>query len=116
MIRALFGLMALQLAGETASTGLGLPVPGPVLGMAALLAILLARRGVPLAMEHTARGLLDNLGLLFVPAGVGVTLHLSEAAAEWPAILAAVIGGTLVAMIGTALAFGWLAKLSGSRE
>lgn len=116
MIRALFGLMALQLAGEAVSAWLALPVPGPVLGMAMLFVILHLRRGVPADLEATARGFLDNLGLLFVPAGVGVTLHLSQAAAEWPAILAAVVGGTLVAMGATALVFAWLAKLSGSAE
>lgn len=116
MIRALFVLMALQLAGETAAAGLGLPVPGPVLGMGALVLILLVRRGVPAELERTAHGFLDHLGLLFVPAGVGVTLHLGQAAEEWPAILAAVLAGTLVAMVGTALVFRWLARLSGSTE
>jgi holin-like protein len=112
MIRALFVLLALQLAGETAARALALPVPGPVLGMGALFAVLLVRGGVPEPMERTARGFLDNLGLLFVPAGVGVTLHLRQAAEEWPAILAAVVVATLVAMVATALVFRALARLT----
>lgn len=112
MIRALFVLLALQLVGEALAEALALPVPGPVIGMGLLLAGLLVRRGVPEALERTARGFLDNLGLLFVPAGVGVTLHLSQAAAEWQAILAAVLGATVVTIVATALVFRWLSRLT----
>lgn len=114
MIRALTLLFSLQLAGEATARALGLPVPGPVLGMAALWGILMVMGGPSEALERTARGFLDNLGLLFVPAGVGITLHLAIAAQEWRAILAAVVVGTLVAMVATALVFRWLARLSGS--
>ncbi|NCO17435.1 MAG: CidA/LrgA family protein [Alphaproteobacteria bacterium] len=116
MIRALTLLFALQLAGEALATALALPVPGPVLGMMGLLAIFALRGGPTEAQEATAQGFLENLGLLFVPAGVGVTLHLGAVADEWPAILAAVVLGTLVAMVATALAFRWLARLTGSED
>ena len=116
MIRALTLILCLQLAGEAVSEALALPIPGPVIGMAALFALLLARGGPSADLERAGNGFLDHLGLLFVPAGVGVTLHLSEAAAEWPAILAAVVAGTLAAIVATALAFAWLARLSGSAE
>ena len=36
-------LLALELAGDLLSAWLGLPVPGPVLGLALLLAVLAAR-------------------------------------------------------------------------
>jgi holin-like protein len=116
MIRALTLILSLQLAGEALSAGLGLPVPGPVLGMAGLLAVFALRGGPSEAEEGVARGFLDNLGLLFVPAGVGVTLHLSSAAEEWRAILGAVVLGTLVAMAVTALVFRWLSRLTGDDE
>jgi holin-like protein len=116
MIRALTLLLCLQLAGEGLSVGLSLPIPGPVLGMAGLLAIFAVRGGPTQAQEATARGFLDNLGLLFVPAGVGVTLHLSAAAEAWRPILAAVVLGTLIAMGVTALVFRWLSRLSGSEN
>lgn len=116
MIQALTLLFALQLAGEALATALALPVPGPVLGMAGLLAIFALRGGPTDAQEATAHGFLDNLGLLFVPAGVGVTLHLGAVADEWPAMLAAVALGTLVAIVVTALAFRWLARLTRSED
>lgn len=116
MIRALFLLLSLQLAGEAAAAGFGLTVPGPVLGMAALFLILTLRGGASESLEKTARGFLDHLGLLFVPAGVGVTLHLATAAESWRAIAAAVVIGTLVAMAATAYVFGWLSRLAARRE
>jgi holin-like protein len=116
VIRALTLILGLQLLGESAAVALGLTVPGPVLGMAALFAILLITGGPGPDVERTASGFLDNLGLLFVPAGVGVTLHLAAAAEAWKAILAAVVLGTLVAIVVTALAFAWLARLAGSAE
>lgn len=112
MIRALALLFSLQLAGEAAARALGLPIPGPVLGMGALFLILAIHGGPSEETEATAQGFLDNLGLLFVPAGVGVTLHLTTAAEEWRAILAAVVVATLVAMAATALVFRWLSKLT----
>lgn len=114
MIRALTLILCLQLAGEALAEALALSVPGPVIGMTALFLVLQLVGGPSPELERTAAGFLDHLGLLFVPAGVGVTLHLSEAAAEWPAILAAVVAGTLVAIVTTALAFHWLARLSGA--
>lgn len=111
MIRALFLLIVLQLAGEAAAAALDLTIPGPVIGMAALFLILSLRGAASEPLERTARGFLDNLGLLFVPAGVGVTLHLATVAESWAAIVAAVVGGTLLAMAATALLFRRLARL-----
>lgn len=110
MIRALFLLIVLQLAGEATAAAFDISIPGPVIGMAALFLILAIRGGVPESLERTARGFLDNLGLLFVPAGVGVTLHLATVAESWAAIVAAVAAGTLVAMAATALVFRWLGR------
>lgn len=103
MIGAVAALLLCQLAGEVAARALGLPVPGPVLGMAMLLAALLARGAVPEALGRTADGILAHLGLLFVPAGVGVVLHLDTLAEDaWPIALA-VLGGTLLALGATGM-------------
>jgi holin-like protein len=102
MIGALAVLLLCQLAGEALARAASLPVPGPVLGMGLLLAALLVRGRAPDALGRTADGLLAHLGLLFVPAGVGVVLHL-DALAEAAAPLAlAVLGGTLLAVGTTA--------------
>lgn len=102
MIGALTSLLACQLAGEVATRALGLPVPGPVAGMVILFAALLLRGGeAPLPLGQAADGLLGNLGLLFVPAGVGVILYLPVLARDWAPISLAVLAGTLVAIAAT---------------
>src|SRR5258708_10598404 len=86
MIRGFFILLAFQLVGEVAARGLGLPAPGPVIGLALLVvALSLYHRWRPLDEEalaesdivKAARGLIATLPLLFVPAGVGVVPLLS---------------------------------------
>jgi len=97
-------ILALQLAGEVLHLALSLPVPGPVIGMGLLFLGLLIWRRAPADLEKTAFALLDNLSLLFVPAGVGVMLYLPLLAAEWRPVLTALIGSTVAAIAVT----GWL--------
>lgn len=102
MIPAITALLVCQLAGEVLSRALGLPVPGPVVGMVLLfVALLLRGRDAPAPLGATADGLLNNLGLLFVPAGVGVVLHLPLLARDWAPLSLAVLAGTLAAIAAT---------------
>ncbi len=95
-------LLACQLTGEVVTRAANLPIPGPVLGMLIMLCGLLWLRRVPTTLERTSRGLLDNLSLLFVPAGTGVILHLDLLRAQWLPIAAAIVGSTILAMLVTA--------------
>jgi putative effector of murein hydrolase LrgA (UPF0299 family) len=88
-------LLLCQLAGEVFVLATGLPVPGPVCGMALLFCILMARGGVPENLGALADSLLANLSLLFVPAGVGVMLHFKLLAADWMPIAIALVVSTL---------------------
>lgn len=76
MIHGIAALLLFQLLGESLVFLTGLAVPGPVVGLVLLfLALQGGRRlglGLPGPVERAAEGLLGNLGLLFVPAGVGV--------------------------------------------
>ena len=104
MIGGLAVLFLCQLAGEAAARLFGLPVPGPVLGMALLFGALLWRGGeVPKGLSDTADALLRVLGLLFVPAGVGVVLHLPDIARDWAPIALAILAGTLLTVGVTGL-------------
>ena len=87
MPAALTILLGCQLAGELIVRALGAPVPGPVLGMVLLCAILALRGSTPATLHSTANGLLAHLSLLFVPAGVGVMVHLHHIGNELVAIL-----------------------------
>ena len=110
MTAALALLLAFQLAGEALRVALHLPVPGPVIGMALLLVYLIIRpEGPSTELRNTAGGLLQNLSLLFVPAGTGVMLHVGRLADEaWP-IAIALVASTLLGLIAAGLTLHWLA-------
>jgi len=103
MLAAITALLLFQLAGEAIAIGFGLPVPGPVIGMALLFAALVLRRSAPAPLRDTAQALVGHLSLLFVPAGVGVMVHLSRLADEWLPIVASLIGSTLLTIGVTAI-------------
>ncbi|MCW2668066.1 MAG: putative effector of murein hydrolase LrgA [Frankiales bacterium] len=82
--RSLAGLLDLLLcwaAGEVLARVLHLPLPGPVVGLVLLLAVLGVQSsrggGGEVRSGPVADLLLRHLALLFVPAGVGVITYLS---------------------------------------
>ena len=114
MIRALALLLACQLAGEILTRALGLAVPGPVigLGLLAVLAVVHARiAGAEIsAIEKTdlgvtASALLGSLGLLFVPAGVGIVQQLPLIGAYALPIFVALLVSTVLTLIVTVYVF-----------
>jgi holin-like protein len=111
MIETLATLLVFQTIGEVLAFMLKLPVPGPVIGMAMLVAWLRLRPGTYTALREASLGLLRHLSLLFVPAGVGVMLHAARLEAEWPAILAAIVVSTALTIAVTALVFRLVARL-----
>lgn len=111
MLRGLLLLLAAQLAGEALARGLHLPIPGPVLGLAMLALLLLARPGLHGTVGSVAGTLLSNLSLLFVPAAVGVVQVLPLLRREGVAIAAAVLVSTVAALVVTALTFRAVARL-----
>lgn len=68
-------LLLCQSAGEAAARLLHLPLPGPVLGLLVLVALLQWQR-LRAPAGAAADALLQHLSLLFVPVGVGVMAHL----------------------------------------
>jgi len=103
MLQALTLILGCQLIGESLVLVFDLPLPGPVLGMLLLFSGLVLRGRLAPALEQTADSLLGHLPLLFVPAGVGVMVHWERLQAHWPALLAAVVLGTLITLVVTAL-------------
>ncbi|MDP1526170.1 MAG: CidA/LrgA family protein [Rhodocyclaceae bacterium] len=103
MLAAITLLLIFQLAGEAIARYFALPVPGPVIGMALLFAALAWRGGPSADLRGTAQNLLQHLSLLFVPAGVGVMLHLQRMADEWLPLLVALVVSTFVTIAVTAL-------------
>ena len=89
--------------GELASRSGLLPLPAPVTGLVLLYAELTIRGKLPDDLGILADRLLQLLGMLFVPAGVGVIAYLDVMKTEAFPILAAVIGGTAITIFVTAI-------------
>ena len=87
----IFLLILLQLIGESIVQVSGLPVPGAVVGLVLLYAMLVWRGEISDEMSRSSGFLLQNLGALFVPAGVGVIAYLPLIAAQWGDILLVLI-------------------------
>ncbi len=86
MITGYIALLGCQLLGEFSVRALGIPIPGPVVGMVVLLVVLLIRKPERTAgVVRAADGLLRHRQLLFIPAGAGVVAYLSVLGASWSA-------------------------------
>ena len=116
MLNAITLLLLFQLIGETIARLGGLPLPGPVIGMALLFLTLTLRGNLPESLRVTAGGLLQHLSLLFVPAGVGVVLYLSLIADQWAAISVSLLVSTVVTIAVSALVMLGFERLSGRRN
>lgn len=108
-------ILVCQLAGELIVVGLGLPMPGPVIGMILLFAGLVIRGGIPEGLTRVGDAFLSNLSLLFIPAGVGVVLHVGLIAREAQALGAALLGSTLIAIAVTGVLMHLLTRRQRAR-
>jgi putative effector of murein hydrolase LrgA (UPF0299 family) len=121
MLQALGILLSCQLAGEIAVRAFALPIPGPVVGLLllAMSLLLYERRGRISGatvdgtdLGKTANALLGALGILFVPAGVGVTQSLRLFEAYGLALSLALVGSTLATLVVTVWVFLGVARLT----
>jgi putative effector of murein hydrolase LrgA (UPF0299 family) len=110
MLESLAVLLFCQLIGELTVLALGIPVPGPVVGMAILFFGLMLRGSIPDALAQTANGLLEQLSLLFVPAGVGVMTHLTLLGEQWLPLSTSLIVSTVLTIAVTGLMMQRLAN------
>lgn len=116
MIPALALILCFQLIGEILSHGLDLSLPGPVVGLILLIGAGMVRPGLIDFLRPAANGLLANLSLFFVPAGVGIIAHLGQLRHDALGIGLALVASTLLAIAAAALAFVWVARLLGQPE
>jgi holin-like protein len=114
MIRAFAVLLTCQLAGEILTRMLGLAVPGPVIGLALLVVLAIVHARIVGAQTSaiektdlgvTASALLGSLGLLFVPAGVGIVQQLPLIGTYALAIFVALLVSTVLTLIVTVYVF-----------
>jgi len=108
-------LMLFQFAGELLVTLSGIPFPGPLCGMALLLGYLYWRGGPSAELTRVGSTLIDNLGLLFVPAGTAVIAYGALLARDGLAIAVALVVSTVAAVLigGTIAANGAPSQTAG---
>jgi holin-like protein len=113
-MKFLYGLTLLliyQLLGEATSLYFSLSVPGPVVGMLLLFLSLLLfykinknnfNKKQDDALSTSASAILSHLPLLFIPAGVGLIVHINRLENQWLPIIAAIFLGSIITMTITA--------------
>ncbi|OYW45040.1 MAG: hypothetical protein B7Z10_12920 [Rhodobacterales bacterium 32-66-7] len=116
MLNALTLILCTQLVGEVAARSLGLPVPGPILGMVALTIGFATVPKLREAVRPVAQGILGHLSLLFVPAGVGVIGNLQALQGMGLALTLAILVSTVLAIAVGAVTFALVARLTGARD
>jgi holin-like protein len=113
MIAAFLLLIACELVGEVVREAFRLAIPGPVIGMFFLAAALTFRKdkldapAIPDVVGQTAETLISHMGLLFVPAGVGIIAEAGLLRAQWLPIVAGLIGSTILSLAVTGLVTHW---------
>ena len=111
----LYGLTLLliyHLIGEGLSLFFTLSVPAPVIGMSLLFLSLLVfykiknnnaeKQPQNDALSNSAAAILNHLSLLFIPAGVGLIVHIDRLEDQWLPIIAAIVLGSIITMAVTA--------------
>ena len=103
MIAGLVQILLFQGAGELVSHFLIGSIPGPVIGLVLLLAWFRLRGRIEEPVNEVGSALMRYLGLLFVPAAVGVVKFWPQLAAHWIAVATALVASAILTVGVTAL-------------
>ena len=98
LLRGLTTLVLFQLLGSMLSALLLPMLPGAILGMLLLFVFLMLRREVGEPLSVAANSLLRYLPLLLVPPAVGVMVYAKDIAADFWAIVGALVLSLVIAM------------------
>jgi holin-like protein len=108
MISGLVQILLFQSLGELVSKFALPTLPGPVIGLVLLILWLVFRKGINHDLAMVADGFSQYLGLLFVPAAVGVVLFLPQLQANALAIVSALVGSVILTIATTAIVVRFL--------
>lgn len=103
MIAGLVEILAFQGLGELASHFAVPFIPGPVIGLVLMLAWFRLRKRIPAPVDLVASALTQHLGLLFVPAAVGVVMFLPQLRSHALAIGCALVASVVLTIAVTAI-------------
>ncbi|MEI6182342.1 MAG: CidA/LrgA family protein [Polynucleobacter sp.] len=110
MLSGLVQILLFQSIGELVSKFLLPTLPGPVIGLVLLVLWLVLRKGINTELALVADGFSQYLGLLFVPAAVGVVLFLPQLQANALAIMSALVGSVILTIGSSALVVRFFSK------
>ena len=109
----IFGCLA---AGEFLSWVAGLPVPGSILGMLLLTALLQMKVVNVESVKPISRFLVSNMGFFFVPPGVALMLYFDLIEKEWLPITVATVVSTAIVLVVTGHVHQWVHRLIRHRD
>ena len=110
-------LVGFEMMGEVVSHLTPVKAPGAVIGMVLLTAVLVLRDAKakaksqdqdtrePTALDRVADAMIGNMGLMFIPAGVGIVAQLGLVSANVVALTTAVIVSTVAGLVATGAVF-----------
>lgn len=110
MLPGIFIILLFYAAGEFIGTLTGGLIPGSVIGMILLFAALCGKVVKPETVRPVARFLTDNMGLFFLPAGVGIVNAMDILSQSWQAVLTACAVSTVAVIVAVACTQEWLEK------
>lgn len=110
MISGLVQILLFQGIGELASKFLLPTLPGPVIGLVLLVLFLVLRKEINPELAMVADAFSQYLGLLFVPAAVGVVLFLPQLQANAFAIISALVGSVILTIGSSAFVVRFLSS------
>ena len=110
MIFGFVQILLFQSIGELVSKLLLPTLPGPVIGLVLLVLWLVLRKEINTDLAMVADGFSQYLGLLFVPAAVGVVLFLPQLQANAFEIICALLGSVILTIGSSALVARFLSK------
>lgn len=103
MLLQVFYILFFYFIGEVISYGINGFIPGSVIGMVLLFLALAFKRVKPEHVSNVSKVLTDNMGLFFLPAGVGLMSSLNIIFASWAIILTVCVISTILVIVTVAL-------------
>lgn len=103
MLSGLIQILFFQSLGELISKILWSSLPGPVIGLVLLLFWLIIKKEINPSLALVSDVLSQYLGLLFVPAAVGVVLFLPQLKENTLPIIFALVGSVVLTIGGSSL-------------
>lgn len=102
MLKEIFCILFFYFTGEFVSYWIDGFVPGSVIGMMLLFTALAFKVIKPANVKKISTLLTDNMGLFFLPAGVGLMTSLKIISQYWAVILTACAVSTVLVIVAVA--------------